>query len=323
MIRKIWCASESAILLLFLLTACGPFQSTESAAVPPPSPTWTLAPTDTPFAPAPPDLPSPTPVPGALTSEDIRNARYVLGGRGVLETVQLAEGAYQGGQGMDYVSVSLLGPLAFGDLNGDGAGDAAALIAENYGGSGAFVYLVIFLNQQGQPQFHASRLVDDRPIINAVALHDGDILLDAVIHGIGDAGCCPSFHVLDRYRLEAAELVLRQRTSFTPGGLERRITIDAPADGEQVSGSVRLTGSVTIAPFEANLACRIYDARRAELTALPFMVSAPDMGAPGTFDSIVDLSAIPSGSVIRIELQDVSMADGSLLAMNSVVLTVR
>lgn len=310
-------------LVAVLLTACGPFQPPGTQTLPPSTPTWTAAPTDTPFAPAPADIPSPTPAYGPLTAEAVRNARYVLGGRGILTAVQLVNGVYQGGEGAEYVSVSLLDPLAFGDLNGDGAQDAVALAAENYGGSGVFVYLVVFLNQQGQPQFYTSRLVDDRPIVNALTLQGEDILLDVMIHGVQDAACCPSFRVLDRYRLEAAGLVMRQRTSFTPGGLERRITLDAPLEGEQVSGSVRLVGSVTIAPFEANLACRIYSPRGDELAALPFMVSAPDMGAPGTFDNTIDLSAIPSGMVIRIELQDLSMADGSLLAMNSVVLTVR
>lgn len=320
MIRKIL---PTFFLAAALLTACGPFPSPGTQTALPATPTWTPVPTDTPFAPAAADLPAPTPTYGPLTVEAIRNARYVLGGHGILTSVPLVDGVYQGGEGADYVSVSLLAPLAFGDLNGDGVGDAVALAAENYGGSGVFVYLVVFLNQQGQPQFYTSRLVDDRPIVNALTLQGEDILLDVVIHGVQDAACCPSFRVLDRYRLEAAGLVMRQRTSFTPGGLERGITLDAPLEGEQVSGSVRLVGSVTIAPFEANLACRIYDPRGAELAALPFMVSAPDMGAPGTFDNLVDLGGIPSGTVIRIELQDVSMADGSLLAMNSIVLTVR
>jgi hypothetical protein len=47
------------------------------------------------------------------------------------------------------------------------------------------------------------------------------------------------------------------------------------------------------------------------------------MGAPGTFDSVIDLSAIPAGTVIRIELQDLSMADGHMLAMDSVELVVK
>ncbi|MEZ0395539.1 MAG: Gmad2 immunoglobulin-like domain-containing protein [Anaerolineales bacterium] len=317
------------LVAALLLAGCDLLPAPQTQPPPSASPTWTLAPSETPFAPAPAETtptsapPGPTPAPSHLTPESIRNARYVLGGRGIFETVQLANGAYQGGQGADYVSVSLLDFLALADLDGDAAADAVTLAAENYGGSGLFVYLVVFLDRGGQPQFYASRLVDDRPLVNALTVQDGDILLDVVLHSFEDAACCPSFRVVDRYRLEAAELVMRQRTSFTPGGLERRITIDAPRDGEPVSGSVRITGSVTITPFEANLACRIYDSQGNELAALPFPVSAAEMGAPGTFDHRVDLSAIPAGTTIRLELQDLSMADGSLMAMNSVVLTVR
>ncbi len=318
---RVWLVSA------ILLTACGLLPTPETQPPPPVSPTWTPAPSETPFAPAPdestPAAPGPTSAPAPLTPESVRNARYMLGLLGGFRTVQLANGAYQGGQGPDYVSVSMLDFLAFADLNQDGTADAVTLVAENYGGSGFFVYLVVFLDQNGQPQFYASTLVDDRPMVNALTVQDGDILLDVVVHTSADALCCPSFRVVDRYRLEGAVLALRERVSFTPGGLERRITIDSPREGETVSGSVRVVGSVTITPFEANLACRIYDLRGAELAALPFMVSAPDMGAPGAFDNVIDLSAIPAGTTIRLELQEVSMADGSLMTMNSVTLTVR
>ena len=42
-------------------------------------------------------------------------------------------------------------PIAFGDLNGDGAADAAVIIATNSSGSGTFVALVAVLNDGGSP----------------------------------------------------------------------------------------------------------------------------------------------------------------------------
>ena len=109
--------------------------------------------------------------------------------------------------------------------------------------------------------------------------------------------------------------------SKTSDGTERSINIESPASGTQVSGSVQVKGKMSIAPFENNLAYRIYDASGNELAAGPFMVNADTMGGPGTFDNVIDLSTIPAGLVVRLELQDLSMADGSTLAMDLVELT--
>jgi hypothetical protein len=53
------------------------------------------------------------------------------------------------------------------------------------------------------------------------------------------------------------------------------------------------------------------------------MVTAPDLGAPGTFDAPISLDGIPSGTMVYIEIQDLSAADGSLLALDTVKLTVK
>ncbi len=90
----------------------------------------------------------------------------------------------------NYMSVNLASQMAFGDLNGDGAGDAAVLLAENYGGSGVFVSVIAMLNQNGQPVQAASELIDDRPIINGLSIQNGQIFLDATVHGPNDPGCC-------------------------------------------------------------------------------------------------------------------------------------
>jgi hypothetical protein len=60
-----------------------------------------------------------------------------------------------------------------------------------------------------------------------------------------------------------------------------------------------------------------------ELASGPIQVTAAEMGGPGTFDSIISLGSILSGTVVRIEIQDLSAADGSLLAMDSAELVVK
>ncbi len=242
------------------------------------------------------------------------------------QTVTLVNGVYDNpgdssGQGRLYVAIQP--NYALGDLDGDGLDDLAVLLAENGGGSGTFVSLVVFLNRGGLPVQTAFTLIDDRPAIRAVSIVEGQIQLDALIHAFDDPGCCPTFDVTQTYRLFENRLVLMRLVSRTPSGNARIITLDSPRDGERISGAVRLTGSVTIAPFENNLACVIFDAQTdAQLAAYPCMVNAPDLGAPGTFDVTLPLDPALSGRLIRIELQDQNMADGSLLAMTAITLQV-
>jgi hypothetical protein len=87
--------------------------------------------------------------------------------------------------------------------------------------------------------------------------------------------------------------------------------------------SIQVKGNVDIAPFENNLAYRIYDVGGVELSAGAISVSAPDPGAPGVFDATIPLGKILSGAVIRIEVQDINAADGSFFAMDSVELVVK
>ncbi len=112
-------------------------------------------------------------------------------------------------------------------------------------------------------------------------------------------------------------------TTFTPDGAPRTITIEAPLDGTEVFSTVQVTGSVAIAPFENNLTYSIKDIGGVELYRGPIQVTAADLGAPGTFDAVIPLGNILSTAVIVLEVQDISAADGSLLAMDSVELVVK
>src|SRR5512136_1682173 len=92
--------------------------------------------------------------------------------------VQLTDGRYEGGEGSEYLSVSLAERTAIGDLNGDGRDEAVVLMAENGGGSGVFVSLIVFQIQENQIVQGPSYYIDDRPVINALSISEGVIELD-------------------------------------------------------------------------------------------------------------------------------------------------
>lgn len=299
-----------ALTLLFWTSACSP------ASI------FDLTPTPTLYV-----FPTPeTPVVPALTVDALRNAEYTLTGfDNAVHAYQFLDGKYAFGGDptvTGYADIKLLDTYAFGDLNNDGVDDAAVLIAENYGGTGVFVSLNAVLNEGGRPRHAASTMIDDRPKINLLSIRGGVITLDATIHGVNDPACCPEWTVTRSYKLSSAALTLVRATTHLPSGQERAINIESPTASADVQGRVTVAGSVTIAPFENTLVLHAYNEQGNELFAGPIMVNAPDLGAPGTFTTTLDASAFSAGR-IRIVVTDLSAADGSILALDSVEVIVK
>ena len=135
----------------------------------------------------------------------------------------------------------------------------------------------------------------------------------------------PTEKVSETYQLPGiglTNLVLIHFISKTPDGSERSITINSPKKGNQVSRSIQVVGSMPIGPFENTVTYRIYDESGNNLAEGPFMVNSDGAGGPASFDAPIDISALPQGIPIRLELVDFSMADGSTLALDSVELVI-
>jgi hypothetical protein len=262
---------------------------------------------------------------GGISADQVKNAPYQLGAADVPRTVQMVNGVYQEGTagGADFVEVHITDFIALGDIDGDGVNEAAALVSESYGGSGVFVFLAVYAAQNDAAVFQASVFVDDRPQINAIAIEDNAVKLDIIIHGKDDPMCCPTLQTQRQYRLVNDQLDLTNYSTFTPDGKPRTIKIESPLNGTEVASSVQVKGSVAIAPFENNLTYSIKDGAGVELSRGAVQVNASAPGGPGTFDAVIPLGKILSSTLIMIEIQDVSAADDSLLAMDSVELVVK
>jgi hypothetical protein len=303
--------------MIWILTACLLLTSCRNFASDLPTPASVIEETTQPAVTSP-------AAPGYVNR--VRNAKYQLGLTDSLQVVQLTDGKFERGipGSVEFTSVSMTDLFASGDLDADDVNEVAALVAENYGGTGVFVFLVVFEDVNGAFVFQSSALVDDRPRLNELSIANGEIFLDAVIHGFEEPMCCPTLRTTRRYRLaQGGQLKMTDYVTFTPDDRPRTITIESPVSGSEVFNSVLVKGSVNIAPFENSLAYRIYDIGGVELSAGAIAVSAPDLGAPGTFNAMIPLGKILSGAVIRIEIQDINAADGSLFAMDSVELVVK
>lgn len=260
-----------------------------------------------------------------ISADQVKNATYELGAANVPRTVQLVNGVYQEGTagGADFVEVRVTDFIALGDIDGDRVNEAAAIVSENYGGSGVFVFLALYSAKNDSAVFQASAFVDDRPQINSIAIEDRAVKLDVVVHGKDDPMCCPALQTQRQYRLVNDQLDLTIYSTFTPDGKPRTIKIETPLNGVEVSSSVQVKGSVAIAPFENNLTYSVKDGAGVELSRGAVPVNAADPGGPGTFDAVIPLGKILSSTIVMIEIQDLSAADGSLLAMDSVELVVK
>jgi len=271
-------------------------------------------------------VPAPTVSAPSLTAEQIKNAQYQPGARDDHTVVQLTDGKYQQGidaTTLDFAYIGLTEFTSIGDLTGDGLDEAAAIFIENYGGTGNFGFLAIYTNINGLPVFLYSTMIDDRPIINNMAIENGEVYLDAIVHSFEDGGCCPTLPTTRRYALVNNQLRLTNYTTDTPEGKKRAIEITSPANEAESTGSVQVSGSVSIAPFENSLSYFIYDEAGNQLAVGSVTVTAPDFGAPGTFNESIALAGIPAGTTIYLEIQDISAADGFILALDAVKLVVK
>jgi hypothetical protein len=168
-----------------------------------------------------------------------------------------------------------------------------------------------------------SIIIDDRPVINNIAIENGQVFLDATTHSSEDPACCPTLGTTRRYILRNNQLQMVHYTTSTPDGQIREIKIAAPLNGAEASGSVQVSGTITIAPFENNLSYTMYDEAGNQYMSGPLAVTAAELGAPGSFDETFTLEGIPPGTTIYLEIQDVSVADGSWFAMDAIKILVK
>ena len=122
--------------------------------------------------------------------------------------VQLANGKYreQAGPGSATETVvKLTDARAFGKLGGKEAG--AVILFTDPGGSGTFYDLALLIKK---PQGWINQdiaFLGDRIKIHSLAITDNHILVDMTTQGPGDAMCCPTLHVVQRFVLRNDRLV--------------------------------------------------------------------------------------------------------------------
>lgn len=144
-----------------------------------------------------------------LTEDALKNVTY----SGIYDQpVTLADGSYQGepyveGGAARPTIQYIEGATLFGDLDGDGAEDAVVFLLERGGGSGAFTWVAAQLNRNGEPVDAGSVWIEDRIGVKSATVREGQVLLEVIAGGPGDASCCGTHKMHKVYALQGGRLV--------------------------------------------------------------------------------------------------------------------
>ena len=109
--------------------------------------------------------------------------------------------------------------------------------------------------------------------------------------------------------LEAAEAARRP--------LQPQIVLETPVSGAIVGTNVEVRGWISTVPFESNLTYRVYSDGGVVIDR-GWIMAEGDLGAHGTFAKSITLATAHAAGPVRIEVRDVSEADGSLFTSTTV-----
>ena len=130
---------------------------------------------------------------------------------------ELEDGEYEEpvAPGSSAMTRIVLGKSAFGDLDGDGEDDAAAITIEEPGGSGSFRYVHALPWADGALTDVGAVFLGDRIRVEGVSIHGGVIVV-AMLDRPEDASFseAPTLPVIRRFRIEGGAL-----TELEPAGV--------------------------------------------------------------------------------------------------------
>lgn len=97
------------------------------------------------------------------------------------------------------ISLAVFDAPVYGDLNGDGAADAALILVYQGGGSGTFYYAAVALNSVGTAKVTNAVFLGDRIMPQQISIENGNITVRFLDRGPDDAMAESPHHLMKRY----------------------------------------------------------------------------------------------------------------------------
>jgi hypothetical protein len=224
-----------------------------------------------------------------LTLDNLKNAEYRTQYTPT-RTVTLTDGVYEDSDAR--LRIELTDFYALGDLNGDGLDDATAILMATAGSNAPFYELVALINNTDQTAIGGLILLGEGVKLNELAIVNGTIVVDYLRPQPGDAVCCPSRQVTQRYFSRRGLLTPQQTKSF--GQI-------FPYQDGQLYGYVNALGEVVIEPqftlaseFSEGMAAVSYDGRTTGyINQLGELVIEPRFSYGGNFVQGLALVGVP------------------------------
>ena len=111
--------------------------------------------------------------------------------------------------------------------------------------------------------------------------------------------------------LEATPSMYGAPPTEETGRPTRELVLEAPLSGATVGADIEVRGRVSVMPFEKNLTYRIYD-EAGTVVGESYISVEGNLDGPGTFAKSIAVTGTTAPGPLRIEVRDVSEADGSL-----------
>jgi heat shock protein HslJ len=200
------------------------------------------------------------------TWEEAANARYA-GPMGM--AFELVQGEWSG---QPYVEGGASAPraglargfLLTGDLDADGVAESIVLLWTSSGGSGTLDYLaVVERRPDGTVAERASVELGDRVHIRAARIEAGQVVLDTVQAGPGDALCCPGQRMRRVFALEGdvmTEVSTEDRGRLSLADLDGDWVL-LELGREALPENVRITARFDNGTLTGTAACNAYNGR--------------------------------------------------------------
>lgn len=259
---------------------------------------------------------------GGVATVDPANSTYDLGGEQITLTDGRSERPVAPGSAANAVTVLL--HSAFGDLDGDGATDAAVIIVDQPGGSGSFYYVAVLMSGTTTPA--QTSLLGDRIAIDSLSAAHGRIVVSTLDRRFDEPlAAVPTVPVTHTFAVAGGSLValgtgVCSAVDVDLSTIGAFVFVELPTSGSVVSSGFTVTGCSRT--FESTVNWRLLARDGSELAS--GFTQGGGVDGPDTFSFVVAYTVIEQqvGNLEVFEV-DASGGEGPPPPMNVIPLVLR